>query len=91
MNDYMTGPSNPSDTGNHHFFNTFGYVKRPNQSTLDGMQAAIDCVAAITLPKKRKSRPLKIPLRRYTVKIRRDKSKTYLFQKCGPSYFPVEN
>ncbi len=93
MPKYMTGPDNPTDTGNYHFFNTFGYVKSPEQNTLDGI--AKSCEAHIEpiklhgnqLNQYQPKRPL--PKQKSVVKYFKS-GKTSTYRKvCGPCFFPV--
>ena len=91
-------PIHPQD--NPYFVQQHGYLKRPQQSTLVGIEAAVGRLCnikgpkAIKCPKRRplpsnkvynKSRPVvSLPVNRPTGKLTHT-----LRQKCGPSYFPV--
>lgn len=87
----------PGDTPNPYYNQQNGYVLRPHPGTIAGLSAAVEQVQKILLPENKPSRPLNKkqynksrPVVTRTLEGRTQKnSPTFLFQKCGPCYFPV--
>lgn len=89
----------PHEQDNPYYNQTFGFVKRPHNSTVKGISEAVERVCSLKQPQQRKQRPLpsnkmynkarpvvSLPVKRTGRKLQMTQR-----QKCGPNYFPVDN